>query len=360
MAGLTADQKKLHIYGATFAGVSGPVMTDPTHDNNAVSTGDDYATTTISFITDGAGKHNVQLLFGGHLAAPSQLDGWGAGLGAASVNGGPYHIKWDAADGLSVGNRDNQIMSNAIIPIVPQGVTIVTTPSPASATVGDTSLATANDGASMTVGNNLHPPTGTMTFKLYGPFATQADISCVDANLFTAADTGHALSGSGPFTATSNNVNLSAAAAGIYQWVASYVHGTDQYNLDGEGACPDTTEQVVISKATPAATSTQTLTDTVTVTGAGTPTGHVDWYAYTTSDCSNAPSFSDVWVDNASTPNNVLNGSGSATSEGFTPSPAAGGTTYYWKVIYSGDAKNSAGTVEACGVQQARIQNAAP
>jgi hypothetical protein len=364
MQGLTANQKLLHVYGATFSGVSGAVMTDPTHDNNAVNTGDDYATTKISFITPaGAGKHSVQLLFGGHLAAPTQTDGWGDNLGAASVSGGPYHIKWAAADDLSVGNRDNQIMSSAIIPIIPLGVTIVTTPNVTAATVGDSSLVTAHDGSSMTVGDNSHPPTGTMTFDLYGPYDAQGDVDCDAADLFTPAETGVALSGSGPYTATSSDVDLSGAGPGIYQWVAHYVHGSDPYNLDGDGACPDASEQVVISQATAVGTSTQTLTDSVDVTGFGTPTGHVDWYAYTTNDCSNAATFSDVWVSDdplvdADSQNNILDNNGEATSEDFTPTPPAGGETYYWKVVYSGDTNNAAGNVEACGVQQATIQNA--
>jgi hypothetical protein len=35
----------------------------------------------------------------------------------AFINGGPYHIKLTQVDNSSVGNRDNQIMSGAILPI---------------------------------------------------------------------------------------------------------------------------------------------------------------------------------------------------------------------------------------------------
>ena len=34
--------------------------------------------------------------------------GWGPGLGSSNISGGPYHIKFEAADGASIGNRDNQ------------------------------------------------------------------------------------------------------------------------------------------------------------------------------------------------------------------------------------------------------------
>src|SRR5207249_2284117 len=57
----------------------------------------------------------IELLFGGHLAAESGPRGWGAGLGAASINGGPYHISLTNADGVSIGKKDNNIQSSAIL-----------------------------------------------------------------------------------------------------------------------------------------------------------------------------------------------------------------------------------------------------
>jgi len=380
-AGLTADQKLLWLYGATFAtggdsttgwpvNTNPPAMTLPTHDNAAVDTGDDYATTTISFVTTGAGKHNVQLLFGGHLAAGSQDDGWGDGLGASSVNGGPYHIKWAAADGLSVGNRDNQIMSNAILPIIPQGGTLSTTPSVTSAVAGSSDLSSVTDGASYDPDSG-HAPTGSMTFDLYGPLSPTTYNDCTDPDLVNSVDGNRvsheenvALTGSGPYSATSTGVDMTGLAPGVYQFVARYVAGTDVFNLDVDGTCGDSTERVVIVGGL----STQTITDTVSVSGIGTPTGHVDWSLYTTANCTDDglgdPElvFSDVWVSDdplvdPDSQNNILNGSGSATSEAFTPDPAAGGTTYYWKVDYSGDTNNAGGTIESCGVQQITVQN---
>src|SRR5438270_2307618 len=95
-------------------------MSLPAHDAAATAGTDDYATVTVSFHLDGANgvttaDQRVQLLFGGHLAPQLGPRGWGAGLGAGSINGGPYHIKWLAVDGASIGNRDNQIMAGAVI-----------------------------------------------------------------------------------------------------------------------------------------------------------------------------------------------------------------------------------------------------
>ncbi len=61
---------------------------------------------------------NVLIEFAGHLsrsdAAPA---GWGAGLGATSISGGPYHFGLGTLDGASIGNQDNQIASSAVGPL---------------------------------------------------------------------------------------------------------------------------------------------------------------------------------------------------------------------------------------------------
>jgi uncharacterized repeat protein (TIGR01451 family) len=100
------------LYGGTLTGVSGYTHDDP------AGTGDEYANVTISYsvpsTTDGA---KVMLLFGGHIAPGLGPRGWGPGLGAGSISGGPYHIKLvDLDDGAgNVGSQDNQIMSSAIL-----------------------------------------------------------------------------------------------------------------------------------------------------------------------------------------------------------------------------------------------------
>jgi uncharacterized repeat protein (TIGR01451 family) len=97
----------LTMYGGTITGVS-----SYTHDD-AGGTSDSYAHLTVTYSVP-ATPTKVMLLFGGHLAASLGPRGWGAGLGAGNISGGPYHIRITAADGASVGNRDNQIMSGAI------------------------------------------------------------------------------------------------------------------------------------------------------------------------------------------------------------------------------------------------------
>jgi uncharacterized repeat protein (TIGR01451 family) len=87
------------------------------------------------------------VLFGGHLAASTGPRGWGIGLGSSSVSGGPYHIKWDLADGASIGNRDNQIMSSAVLA---PALAITKTADAASVTAGATigfTVTVSNTGA---------------------------------------------------------------------------------------------------------------------------------------------------------------------------------------------------------------------
>ena len=55
-----------------------------------------------------------ELVFGGHLAPAVGSRGWGAGVGASFINGGPYHIKLVGVDSSSIGNRDNQITAGAL------------------------------------------------------------------------------------------------------------------------------------------------------------------------------------------------------------------------------------------------------
>ncbi|HXG75484.1 MAG TPA: hypothetical protein VNJ53_02850 [Gaiellaceae bacterium] len=98
------------MYGGTITGVSGYTHDDPS------GTSDSYARITVTYsVPSLAADARVMLLFGGHLAPSLGPRGWGAGLGAGSINGGPYHIRITKADGESIGSRDNQIQSSAIL-----------------------------------------------------------------------------------------------------------------------------------------------------------------------------------------------------------------------------------------------------
>ena len=370
--------QQLMLWGGTFASSTGQ-MTVPTHDNNATDTGDDYASTTITFSTPaGNGPHTIQLLFGGHLAPSAQTRGWGTGLGAASVSGGPYHIKLAAVDGASAGNRDNQIMSNAIIPIVAQGVGIDTTPSPDSPATIDT-IGNTSDSATVTVADGAHPPTGSVTFDLYGPFSTQpvqpapgGSVVCVDPpavgenQITELTDTTYTTTATATqFTFSSGDYDLGSdatnLAVGWYQWVAHYVPGSDQYNLAFDGNCWTAGEQLHVTQANPTGTSVQTIYDTVTVSDGFSPSGSVSFFAYKAlADCQ-----ADVGNDATTASGYVFKSADrsidstthEAVSEEYTPDNTTDGTAFWWRVYYNGDTNNAAGDIEGCGTQTFSITN---
>jgi uncharacterized repeat protein (TIGR01451 family) len=98
------------LYGGTLTAASSYTHDDPS------GTSDEYAHITLTYsVPSTADGAKVMLLFGGHIASSLGPRGWGAGVGAGSISGGPYHVRITAADGASVGNRDNQIMSTAIL-----------------------------------------------------------------------------------------------------------------------------------------------------------------------------------------------------------------------------------------------------
>jgi uncharacterized repeat protein (TIGR01451 family) len=110
-------QGVMTMYGGCIDSISVPVHSAAP---SATST-DDTATVIVTYHVNGTGgsttsAQKVQLLFGGHLATGAGLpNGWGAGFGASSASGGPYHIKLNALDGSSVGNRDNQIQAASVL-----------------------------------------------------------------------------------------------------------------------------------------------------------------------------------------------------------------------------------------------------
>jgi uncharacterized repeat protein (TIGR01451 family) len=126
---LPQADRQFTMYGGTLNNATTPV-----HSVDPGEAGSDYASITVSF-TVGAGGQ-IQLLWGGHLASGFGPRGWGENLGAAAISGGPYHMIVDAVDGESIGQRDNQIMSNAIEPLLPT-LAISKTPDGGSVTAGD-------------------------------------------------------------------------------------------------------------------------------------------------------------------------------------------------------------------------------
>jgi hypothetical protein len=225
--------------------------------------------------------------------------------------------------------------------------TLTTTATPASATVGSA----VTDVAHLTGG---YEPTGTITWKLYGP----SDTSCSAANPPTVTDT---VNGNGDYTSPA----LTPSATGIYHWVASYSGDANNEAVPPVG-CTDTNETLVLTTppptpptppttpptppapptpptpATPAITTTAapamvtlgaSVADVADLTGGNSPTGGIAWKLYGPNDptCSSSTPLTTVAER--------VTGDGDYTSPSLTPTTVG---TYHWVAIYSGDVNNTA------------------
>ncbi len=311
-------------YGATLKGVSVPVHDCTAAGNCNVASTDDYATVTIAFdVPSFSADQKVQLLFGGHLAASLGPRGWGAGFGSAFISGGPYHFKWIAVDGASIGNRDNQIQGSSIF-VTP---TIATTPNPSSGTVP----VTLNDSA--TLSGAVPGATGSITFNLYGP----GDTTCSGTVLYTQEVT---VNGPGTY---STSPGYQAQSTGTYHWTAAY--SGDNSDSPVSSGCAD--EPVTVGPksptiATQASPTTGTVGvqinagDTATFSGAFNPTGSVTFTLYSDAACT---------VSTGLTGSGAISGGVASFSGSFTPTATG---TYYWIASYAGDANNNGFTTK-CG-----------
>jgi hypothetical protein len=195
-------------------------------------------------------------------------------------------------------------------------------------------------------------PTGTLTFRLFGP--NDGDCSGPAVFTFTATVVGNGSYRSGSFSPT---------AAGTYRWVVDY-SGDINNDRAGPTACGKDVETIVIDKATPSlssiasggtqlqptrqrphrrlatTTATQDIYDTADLEGALSPSGALTFRLYGPGDptCSNDPAFTSVVPVAAN---------GTINSAAFTPTAAG---TYRWRVSYSGDSNNEPAGPTECGI----------
>ena len=124
---LDTTQDLINVYEAAFgnrtieifgdAAVGGATLTlvhDPAADGS-----DDGDSTIVYQLTWTSASTDIMVQLAGHLAVGADGgvgDGWGAALGASSINGGPYHFMLGTLDGASLGSQDNQIMASAVAP----------------------------------------------------------------------------------------------------------------------------------------------------------------------------------------------------------------------------------------------------
>src|SRR5437879_4186088 len=244
-----------------------------------------------------------------------------------AIQAGTYH--WRAS-------YSGDLNNNAAGPTAcadPAEAVVVTKASPALTTTASGSVAaggSVNDVAHLTLGTN---PTGTITFTLY------SDAECTISGLvFTSSaivDHGNGDYASGPFTATQ---------AGTYHWRASY-SGDGNNNAAGPTACADPAEAAVVTKASPALTTTASgsvaaggsVNDVAHLTLGTNPTGTISFTLYGPNDATcTVVAFTDT---------KLVSGNADYTSSSFTAIQAG---TYHWRASYSGDLNNNAAGPTAC------------
>jgi hypothetical protein len=335
---LPAANRVMTMFGGTITNVSTPV-----HDN-ASGSGDDYAQVVVTYnVTSTPTK--VQLLFGGHLAASIGSRGWGTNVGASFINGGPYHIKLTQVDSSSIGNRDNQITSGAILP---QATSVVTTLHETSSAGVDVSPANNGDPISITAGGYVtdyasvtpSDSTGSVAFKYYS-----SSTAC-------SADTGGTAAGGGTLTSGSSKSNtVQFSTSGTFYWRAFFT-GTG-VSVSSSSTC----ETLNVRQPTTTATTLHETTSAgvdVSPANNGDPIsinagGYVTDYASVTPNTATgsvAFKYYGSATDCANDTNGTAAGGGTLTSGSATSSTVQFSTsgTFYWKAFFTGTGLNNNST----------------
>ena len=183
-------------------------------------------------------------------------------------------------------------------------------------------------------------PTGTLTFRLYGP----ADPGCSGHPLFTSTVR---VAGNHDYRSQS----FVPLAAGQYRWVADY-SGDAANKRAGPTACGEIAENAIVRPpdiipVTPTFSTTaarqppgsRSLYDIAHLAGGIAPGGTITFALFGPDDltCSGPPAF---------TATTTVTGNGEYRSTAFTV-PTKG--TYLWVATYSGDAMNATAGPTACG-----------
>jgi uncharacterized repeat protein (TIGR01451 family) len=212
----------------------------------------------------------------------------------------------------------------------------VATPTVASQASGGFVIGTGGsitDTATISGGVN---PTGSVTFKVYGPNDTSCAANPAATLSATASVSGNGSYTSAPFTPT---------AAGTYRWVVAY-SGDGNNNASGS-PCNASNESVAIALASPTLSSQvsastitvgNSMSDSVTISGGYNPTGLITFQ---------------IWGPNNPTCTGTAfnqqginpNGNGTYNSISFTPTQPG---TYIWTTKYGGDGNNNAVPITSC------------
>jgi N-acetylneuraminic acid mutarotase len=294
-------------------------------------------------------------VFGPQSSAPTDCSG-GTTVATASVSGnGSYspasdltpssagNYWWFASYG---GDSNNHPAASTCGPAMTETVVGQASPSlgsvgaPASGTVGS-AISAGVVSASLSGGSS---PTGTVTFKVFGP-QSSAPTDCTAGGTTVGSASA---SDNGTYNPSSD---FTPSSAGDYWWYASY--GGDSNNNAASSACGDQMAETVVGSASPSlslsapssATAGSALSASsvsATLSGGSSPSGTVTFTVY--GPQSSAPTDCSSGGTNLGAATVSGNGSYNPPSD-FTPSSAG---DYWWFASYGGDSNNNSAD-SGCG-----------
>lgn len=177
---------------------------------------------------------------------------------------------------------------------------------------------------------NAAQPTGTLTFRLFGP----ADASCTSAPVFVSTV---------PVTGTSvNSQRFTSDRAGTWRWTASY-SGDEANTAAGPTSCAEPAAAVIVDKARTVLSVAAlpeaggSIRASARLSGGVAPTGRITFSLSPPGDTfCNSQVFTST-VD--------VGGAGDYRSAAYTPSATG---TYKWRAAYTGDANNRGVSITSC------------
>ena len=185
----------------------------------------DPATAKDCVTTKGVTTCDVLIVFGGHVART--VDWKTQGGGAGTISGSPYHVQLPLVDGAAIGQRDNQMKTDAILPngtlIIVKQVSPANQPDDFLFTVTGLNLNyqfSLDDDTDPTLSNTetIALPAGTYGASELLPLNwTQTSATCSDGSPVDAI----VLSSDETVTCTFNNLNESSTAVSIASFSAS-------------------------------------------------------------------------------------------------------------------------------------------
>jgi hypothetical protein len=247
----------------------------------------------------------------------------------------PGTYRWIANYGGDVNNSGTVNVCNGAGESV-----VISSASPTVITGASSDVVVGNpirDSATLTGG---YVPTGTISFRVYGPDDTTCATPIAAYNGTGVSSV--IVSGNGTYS----SADFTPAAPGIYRWIANY--GGDANNAATANGCNGAYESVAVAPTGPTVVTNASsgvvvgnpIRDSAILTGAtANATGDISFTIYGPDDTACTTPIAAYNGTGVSTVS--ISGNGTYISSDFTPSVAG---TYRWIANYGGDANNAATT----------------